>query len=236
MDGITEPVVLVLGHPIAGNPAQFALERAFESLDLQWRVLSCDVPPARLDEAIAGASILGFRGLLLDRNLCRNADDAEDRPDLYLRDASGGDRWESQHVLATWLESEIRDHFTAQGGEIGSLLSIGETDSSFPGGLAKDQTQSPIAWASAESIKNSSLITLSKTVDVSEWPECEGETLVVDFANPENDVDQLRKLGYRVIGREQMRIGILSISFQRWTGRPPIVDDLTEAIEEYLAV
>ena len=64
----------------------------------------------------------------------------------------------------------------------------------------------------------------------------EGETLVVDFANPENDVDQLRKLGYRVIGREQMRIGILSISFQRWTGRPPIVDDLTEAIEEYLAV
>ena len=61
MDGITEPVVLILGHPIAGNPSQFALERAFDSMQLQWRVLSCDVSPERIGAAIVGAEVLGLQ-------------------------------------------------------------------------------------------------------------------------------------------------------------------------------
>jgi hypothetical protein len=236
MDGITEPVVLVLGHPVAGNPAQFALERAFESLGLQWRVLSCDVPPDRLDEAISGANILGFRGLLLDRNLCRPSGDAAERPDLYLRADRTDPNWKSEPVLSNWLESQIRDHFAKQDQPIGPLLSIGPQDPSFPAHLASEQNHSPIGWASVDAINHAKLIVLTETVDVSQWPECDGATLVIDFANPENDIHAIGELGYEVIGREQIRIGILTTSIQEWTGREPTEDVLVDAIEEYLAV
>jgi hypothetical protein len=236
MDGITEPVVLILGHPIAGNPAQFALERAFASLDLQWRVLSCDVPPDRVDVAIEGANVLGFRGLLLDRNLIRDVNESGVRRDLYSRrqDSIGG--WQSENALETWLESEIRRHFESAGTDVGPSLLIGSPDPSFPTKLSTDETHSPIAWASTESIQRANLIAISETLDFSEWPSCDGDTLVVDFANPPNDLEPIRTLGYRVIGREEARIGILTACFQRWTGQLPAVDVLAEAIEEYLAV
>lgn len=246
MDGITEPVVLVLGHPIAGNPAQFALERAFASLGLGWRVLSCDVSPDRIADAIAGADVLGFRGLLLDQNLISAPEQTDSeqtdlertagRPDLYSRGEGAASGWRRENVLAMWLESTIREHFDPLGTEIGPLLWIGSPDPSFPAGIATQQTQSPIAWASSESIEQARLIAISETVDVSDWPHCQDTTLVVDFANPPNDVEQIRELGYKVLDRQQARIGILVACFQRWTGKQPDIDVLTEAIEEYLAV
>jgi hypothetical protein len=236
MDGITEPVVLVLGHPIAGNPAQFALERAFASLDLGWRVLSCDVSPDRVDDAISGADVLGFRGLLLDRNLVQDQNRSTDRPDLYSRCEAPSTGWHSENVLTTWLESSIRLHFDRLGTEIGPLLMIGPPDPNFPSEIASQQTQSPIAWASTESIEQARLIALSDTVDISQWPPCKESTLVVDFSNPPNDVAQIRDLGYEVLDRDQARIGVLVLCFQRWTGKQPELDVLTEAIEEYLAV
>ena len=237
MDGITEPVVLVIGHPIAGNPAQFALERAFDSLGLPWRVLSCDVPPAQIDEAIAGAEVLGFRGLLLDRNMVRDVDDQTDRPDFYWRSSKTKDIWQTENILATWLESEIRIHFESSETPIGPLLWIGTPDPSFPVEIADEQSQSPIAWASPEAIEHANLIAISETVDFSQWPHCDGGgTLVIDFANPQNDHRQLDSLGYKVLGREQARIGILLECIERCTGQQPNVDVLTEAIEEYLAI
>lgn len=236
MDGITEPVVLVIGHPIAGNPAQFALERAFDSLRLPWRVLSCDVPPAQMNEAIAGAEVLGFRGLLFDRNLVRDSEDDVDRPDLYWRSSKTKNLWQTENVLSTWLESEIRKHFESSEAGIGPLLWIGTPDPSFPSQIASEQSHSPIAWASTEAIEHANLIAVSETVELSQWPKCDGGTLVIDFANPQNDHREFESLGYKVLGREQARIGILLECIERWTGQQPTVDVLTEAIEEYLAV
>ncbi|KAA5540940.1 hypothetical protein FYK55_18685 [Roseiconus nitratireducens] len=236
MDGITEPVVLVLGHPIAGNPAQFAFERAFAALDLSWRVLSCDVSPERIEQAIDGADVLGFRGLLLDRNLTGRSDGAESRPDLYYRASRSGSGWQSEDVLATWLKQAISQHFQNLEREIGRLLWIGTPDESFPAGLASEQSVSPIAWASAESIEKANLIAITEPVDVSTWPTASEGTLVVDFANPPNNLDRIRALGYEALGRDESRIGILTESFRRWTGQTPSEDVLTEAIEEYLAV
>lgn len=240
MDGITEPVVLVLGHPIAGNPAQFALERAFDSLNLPWRVLSSDVPPDRIDEAIAGATVLGFRGLLLDRNLIDVTDDGSPRPDLYWRSVELETQWQTENLLSTWLESMIRGHFDSgddsSAGEIGPLLWIGAADPCFPSQISSEQAHSPIGWASTEAIEHANLIALSETVDCSQWPPAGGEKLVIDFANPENDIEQIRTLGYKVLGREQARVGVLLECIQRLTGKRPMDDVLTEAIEEYLAV
>lgn len=59
------PLLGIVGHPIAGNPMQFAMEQALAASQLDWRFLSFDVPPARLADAIAGADALGFRGLAI---------------------------------------------------------------------------------------------------------------------------------------------------------------------------
>ncbi len=53
----------IIGHPIAGNPTQFALEGALRAAGLDWQCLSFDVPPEQLSAAIAGVAALGFRGV-----------------------------------------------------------------------------------------------------------------------------------------------------------------------------
>jgi shikimate dehydrogenase len=51
-----------MGQPIAGNPTQFMMERAFESAGLDWRYLTLEVPPELLADAVRGLKAMGFRG------------------------------------------------------------------------------------------------------------------------------------------------------------------------------
>ncbi len=60
-----QEVVAVLAAPAAGNPSQYLFERAVAAAGLDWRLITCDVAPERLAEAIAGAAALGFRGCLV---------------------------------------------------------------------------------------------------------------------------------------------------------------------------
>ena len=60
-----QEVIAVLGHPAAGNPAQFLFERAVANDSLDWRFLTLEVAPARLADALAGVSALGFVGCML---------------------------------------------------------------------------------------------------------------------------------------------------------------------------
>jgi len=235
MDGITEPVLLILGHPIAGNPSQFALERAFDAMRMPWRVLSCDVPAERVDDAIAGAEVLGFRGLLLDRNVVPSTP-AGDRIDFLMRDADLGKSWSRENLFSVWLESKIRRHFNAHQREVGPLLWIGTPDPNFPAGLASEQSRSPIGWASKEAIEHADVIAISESVDVSQWPATDSQTLVIDFARGANDTQRMLEIGYKVLGENDARIGVLTLCLERLTGKQPSGDVLTEAIEEYLAV
>lgn len=57
-----QPIACVIGHPIAGNPTQFAIEKAFAAADLDWRFLSVDVAKKDLRDAIRGIRAMGFRG------------------------------------------------------------------------------------------------------------------------------------------------------------------------------
>ncbi len=63
MDGTTEPLIAIIGHPIAGNPTQFALETGFAAAQIDCRVLSVDLPPEKLSAAIAGMDAMNFRGI-----------------------------------------------------------------------------------------------------------------------------------------------------------------------------
>src|SRR5687767_115370 len=51
-----------MGQPIAGNPTQFMMERAFEANGLDWRYLTFEVPPELLPDAVRGMKAMGFRG------------------------------------------------------------------------------------------------------------------------------------------------------------------------------
>ena len=68
-DGTTEPIIAIIGHPIAGNPSQLAIERSLHSLGLEWRVLSFDVEPENVAKALDGFSVTGIAGVMIATNL-----------------------------------------------------------------------------------------------------------------------------------------------------------------------
>jgi shikimate dehydrogenase len=57
-----QEIVCCLGQPVAGNPTQFMMERAFAAAGLDWRYLTLEVPPEQLGDAVRGMRALGFRG------------------------------------------------------------------------------------------------------------------------------------------------------------------------------
>lgn len=57
-----QEVVAVFGQPVAGNPTQYMMEKAFAQVGLDWRYLTLEVAPEVLGDAIAGMRAMGFRG------------------------------------------------------------------------------------------------------------------------------------------------------------------------------
>lgn len=51
-----------MGQPVAGNPTQFMMERAFTAAGLDWRYLTLEVSPEDLADAVRGMRAMGFRG------------------------------------------------------------------------------------------------------------------------------------------------------------------------------
>lgn len=57
-----QEIVGVFGQPVAGNPTQYIVEKAFQRAGLDWRYLTLEVAPADLGDAVRGARAMGFRG------------------------------------------------------------------------------------------------------------------------------------------------------------------------------
>ncbi|MFN3150664.1 shikimate dehydrogenase [Bremerella sp.] len=57
-----QEIVCCMGQPVAGNPSQFMMERAFAAAGLDWRYLTLEVSPDDLPAAVAGMKAMGFRG------------------------------------------------------------------------------------------------------------------------------------------------------------------------------
>jgi shikimate dehydrogenase len=60
-----QDVCCLIGDPIAGNPTQYMLEKAFDAARLDWRFLTFEVPAIDLEGALRGARIFGFNGVML---------------------------------------------------------------------------------------------------------------------------------------------------------------------------
>lgn len=144
MDEKIEPVLAVIGHPVAGNPTQFALENALEQANVDCRVLSFDLDAEQLPVALDGMHAMSFRGVWIDSS-CRgqlaiNTDTADNRritgidssmPIEALRSAlesQSGDEpsshWEAISVREqTWTQL-VRDQLERGGFSIQQVLVI----------------------------------------------------------------------------------------------------------------
>ena len=57
-----QEIVCCFGQPVAGNPTQYVMEKAFAAAGLDWRYLTLEVSPERLDDAMRGLRAMGFCG------------------------------------------------------------------------------------------------------------------------------------------------------------------------------
>jgi shikimate dehydrogenase len=57
-----QQIVAVFGQPVAGNPTQYIMEKAFAKAGLDWRYLTLLVTPENLGDAVRGARAMGFCG------------------------------------------------------------------------------------------------------------------------------------------------------------------------------
>jgi shikimate dehydrogenase len=57
-----QPILALLASPVGGNPTQYAIEKAFVAMNLDWRFLSFEVSPEGLADAVKGMRAMGFRG------------------------------------------------------------------------------------------------------------------------------------------------------------------------------
>lgn len=51
-----------IGQPVAGNPTQYVMEKAYAKAGIDWRYLTLEVPAEALVDAVRGMRALGFRG------------------------------------------------------------------------------------------------------------------------------------------------------------------------------
>lgn len=63
MDETTEPIIAVIGHPIAGNPTQFALETGLQAAGVDCRVFSVDLSPDKIEPALTGMFAMNFKAV-----------------------------------------------------------------------------------------------------------------------------------------------------------------------------
>lgn len=242
MEGTTEPILVVIGDPIAGNPAQFALERSLRALELDWRVLSFDVTPGNVSAAIEGFAVTGIVGVMIARELAASAGSwnastnktETQSVDCLWRNDEG--LFSAADQLIDWLETQIQKFHD------GKLLWVGNQEPTVPldptpfervsldhSGLADDITKASVIILSGDDSKEPDF-------DREDWPENSGQTLVIDLGGAYNLVTHLRQRGYLVIGEDEFRVGALQHCILKWTGKTPSDDVVIDAIEEYLSV
>ncbi len=264
MDCTTEPVIAVIDHPIAGNPTQFALERALNAMELEIRVLSFQVDPAQLGAALNGLEALGFRGVAVGETLAelsaqwaamRSNDEAivpnaVDCFHIAQRDEGDGTDSSQQtpefvgtNCRQAFLEKTIVDHFATRGRSTEKTLLVGsETEFDAGDSIHLGTTTRMRSAPDGTDLADADLIIIGDPhFDLfgaeANWPKNDSSALVVDLTDTGHPgIDLIENQGYRCININQRRAGTLLQSLENWSGRSCSADVIVDAIEEYLAI
>jgi hypothetical protein len=253
MDGHTEPLIAVIGNPIAGNPSQLAIELALQSLGIEFRVTSFQVAPEDCQVAIDGLQVLNYRGVLVDSSLSMPAGAWKDEvpPDEYAgahldclyRDAEQPQVFQAADAHGQWLSRSIKSHLEQHGQSVDDYLWLGNRNKKFPADLlVQDQISLSTRAPTIESVAAANIIVLSPgpkgdvPLDIQEWPDDDGSTLIVDLTDGNEEICNAADKGYSVISSLDRQIGTIARCFRLWTDVDPSTTIIQEAIEEYLSV
>ncbi len=263
MDAPTQSIIVVIANPIAGNPSQFALERALKSMDLDWRVVSFDVAPEDVPAALEGFAVTGIAGVLIDPSLqqevatwYRDSPDHDDSPDhehtereLQTIDClfRGDDgKFVGINQQRDWLKDRI-EQVAIEDPEVAERIWLGESLDESVVTVEQFPAEATAVPANVEILKNAKWIALTDgpngpvELEVDDWPENDGSTNVIDlcggdFMAGHPDLKRISDLGYHTINCCDRKIGMLQKCLNQWTGSEPSSEVLQDAIEEYLGV
>ena len=242
MDDTTEPLIVVIGHPIAGNPSQFAMEKALRSLGLDWRVLSFDVLPENIAAALEGFAATGITGVLIDRSVVEPATEWYARktdvdPDPVDCLTLGKDRlfvgtnerlnWVLDQITTLPREKCFCFGNCAPGAEWSAKLLGAER---IAGNVSAKQIESADAILLVDDLSG------APELELDEWPKNDGSTVVIDLTSGHPKQSRISQLGYRVLTKTDHQIGVLERVLVRWTAHKPTGDVIRDAVEEYLGV
>ena len=242
MDGTTEPLLAVIGNPIAGNPSQFALERAIASLGLDWRVLSFDVPPDDIAAALNGFAVTGIRGVLIDPSVREAASQwyAEriGSPvaaiDCLARGEDGQFIGFDERFL--WVKEQLATKTE------GTRCCFGNCGENSPWDAELLGVEKVSGNVKPETIEASRVILLvddlsgPPELELDEWPENDGSSVVIDLSTSHPLQDSISDLGYQLLTESDLLIGILESALKKWSARQVDPNVIRDAVEEYLGV
>ena len=242
MDGTTEPIIAVIGHPIAGNPSQFAVERALHEMKLEWRVLSFDVAPDDIAAALEGFSVTGIAGVLIDPSVeaaasrwyAEKTSDPDVVIDCLFRDQDSN--LVGSYEQLAWVDDRIAQHAGERRIWLGDSLQHSPISRD---GFAEQPVSVP---PEPDLIARADLIVIAHgaseptCLEAEDWPEDDGSTLVIDLTLGHPEQPLIRQLGYVVAGNLERQIGTLQRCLARWTGNKASAEVIYDAIEEYLGV
>ena len=242
MDGTTEPLLAVIGNPIAGNPSQFALERAIASLGLDWRVLSFDVPPDDIAAALNGFEVTGICGVLIDPSVKQAASkwyaerlgSEEVAIDCLVRGEDGQFiGYDERHLWVTERLASKTD---------GDKLCFGNcgADSSWDVDLLGVEKVSgnvkPETIEAARAILVLDDLSGPPELELDEWPENDGSSVVIDLSTCHPLQDSIRELGYQILTESDLLVGVLKRAVEKWSAKQVDPTVIRDAVEEYLGV
>ena len=73
-------------------------------------------------------------------------------------------------------------------------------------------------------------------LEVDEWPEDDGSTLVIDLSTQHPMQLRIKELGYEVVSHIDLQIGVLERALEKWTQMKVDSSVIRDAVEEYLGV
>lgn len=242
MDGTTESIIVVIGDPIAGNPVQFASERALRSLRIDWRVLSFDVKPEHVATALSGFDVTGIDGVFIDSSLsvearewlCEQNGSQSDSIDSLYRDDQG--RFTGANEQRAWIDEQIARH----GGE--RRVWIGDHGPNAAANCVDFEMHDEVPSNPAGVLGDADVIVICDRrgkpleLEPDDWADSDGGTLVVDLTQGHPELSRIKQRGYRVVSENDRRIGTIQRCLHRWTGEYASADVIHDAIEEYLSV
>ncbi len=112
VSSVAQPIICCVGRSIAGQPTQFLIERLTANLRLDWKALSAEVQPEKLETASNGMLALGFKGVRWFGEYQTRAVEAFAASDSAVRfissatsGAPSGDHWKLwDNVGPAWLD------------------------------------------------------------------------------------------------------------------------------------